>query len=332
MTADWYFVRSGHTQGPFTLEAMKAYVAAGEISPDDLVWRQGMAEWLPLSQCRDMGLAARSHSGPPPIPTKAPSATTTPTAPASKGSKLFRTAASMFNASTAWAAGKWTAMTLQGRWCNGRDLSDWIELLPNNVVRTPDDRAGQWTLVDSNKSITLTLPGEAPHQYLIVQASQFVLQLRSQDGVLIEYTRGRTGDQERAEAMLKGAVSGVARSVTSAVDVLTKPKCPSCGKHGGEKAGKEKITESLATAVAYRDGFGNVMKYGTTWQKFSQYVDMKSEDKQLGVDYTVGVVVVKTSRTQTTFRCSECSHEWQTESTKEQLIPATFRDPDEAEE
>jgi hypothetical protein len=43
--ADWYYARGGDRRGPIALDELRALAARGELLHDDLVWRDGMAQW-----------------------------------------------------------------------------------------------------------------------------------------------------------------------------------------------------------------------------------------------------------------------------------------------
>lgn len=43
----WYFVRGGQQVGPVTMEQAQQYAQLGQLAPDDLVWTEGMADWVP---------------------------------------------------------------------------------------------------------------------------------------------------------------------------------------------------------------------------------------------------------------------------------------------
>lgn len=46
--AKWYYARDGQRHGPVTAETITHLIAAKAVTGDSLVWRQGMADWLPL--------------------------------------------------------------------------------------------------------------------------------------------------------------------------------------------------------------------------------------------------------------------------------------------
>jgi GYF domain 2 len=46
----WYIARDGKQHGPLTDIEMRTFVAHSYLRPQDLIWRPGMAEWLPAPQ------------------------------------------------------------------------------------------------------------------------------------------------------------------------------------------------------------------------------------------------------------------------------------------
>jgi GYF domain 2 len=46
---DFHFARGGKHFGPYTEVAARNYLADGRIKADDLCWRPGMGNWLPVS-------------------------------------------------------------------------------------------------------------------------------------------------------------------------------------------------------------------------------------------------------------------------------------------
>ena len=66
----WYYAKGGSQQGPVSTEDLQAKISRGELAASDLVWRDGMKDWLPLSQVGDFGsyLPAAPASQPPAAP------------------------------------------------------------------------------------------------------------------------------------------------------------------------------------------------------------------------------------------------------------------------
>lgn len=64
MSAKW-FVRRGEqdTKGPFTAEQLKIAAASGKLLPDDLLWKEGLVDWVPASKVK--GLSATTASASP---------------------------------------------------------------------------------------------------------------------------------------------------------------------------------------------------------------------------------------------------------------------------
>jgi len=46
----WYYSKNGEQMGPVSQEELFAKTRGGEILPSDLIWREGMADWMPLSR------------------------------------------------------------------------------------------------------------------------------------------------------------------------------------------------------------------------------------------------------------------------------------------
>ena len=54
MGRDWYVARNGETFGPFAFERMLRGAREGEMRGDDLVWLEGMADWLPAADVPEL--------------------------------------------------------------------------------------------------------------------------------------------------------------------------------------------------------------------------------------------------------------------------------------
>lgn len=59
----WHVAVDGKTTGPFTTRQIKEGLASGTFTPATLVWREGMAEWLPVKSVAEL-----SSPGPVPPP------------------------------------------------------------------------------------------------------------------------------------------------------------------------------------------------------------------------------------------------------------------------
>lgn len=62
--AVWYVGKEGEQRGPFTEEDVRGMAARGELGSADLLWKEGMAEWQPLSQLAEF--ADEAAKAPPP--------------------------------------------------------------------------------------------------------------------------------------------------------------------------------------------------------------------------------------------------------------------------
>lgn len=72
--AFWYLTKNGQQSRPFDPQALKQLAASGQIGLSDLVWKDGMAEWLPAGRVRGLfpevhkTLAVAVSSLPPLVP------------------------------------------------------------------------------------------------------------------------------------------------------------------------------------------------------------------------------------------------------------------------
>lgn len=77
----WWYSKGDERQGPYTSAELKALVAGGQVTPTDMVWKEGLANWVQASSVN--GLFAGNVSAPPPVlpPTQG---SATPAGPAPK--------------------------------------------------------------------------------------------------------------------------------------------------------------------------------------------------------------------------------------------------------
>lgn len=67
MNVQWYYSEGGQRRGPVPAEQLKNLIAAGNVKPDTLVWKQGMAQWTPAGQVAEL-----QQQEPPPLPGEPP--------------------------------------------------------------------------------------------------------------------------------------------------------------------------------------------------------------------------------------------------------------------
>jgi len=58
MGADYHYSRDGQSFGPVSVEQLRQLAAQGQISGTDLVWKEGMAEWVPAARFKGLIPAA----------------------------------------------------------------------------------------------------------------------------------------------------------------------------------------------------------------------------------------------------------------------------------
>jgi uncharacterized RDD family membrane protein YckC len=106
----WYYAQQGQQRGPVSLEELRGMICAGQITRVNLVWREGMADWV------QAGFVAELKD--------APAAATAGPAPLPYGSAPIQ----YYNPAGAavWYAGFWLRV--------GAYLIDWLVLLIPNMI------------------------------------------------------------------------------------------------------------------------------------------------------------------------------------------------------
>lgn len=54
----WYYSKNGTQLGPVGEHDLRSKLASGEISQTDLVWRDGMADWLPAAKVPELAVVS----------------------------------------------------------------------------------------------------------------------------------------------------------------------------------------------------------------------------------------------------------------------------------
>lgn len=94
---EWYYAKGDQQQGPVSSGELKQLAVSGQLVPDDLVWREGMSEWVAASNVRGLfeaapkvaeplpGSAAEPAVAPGAGPPESPGAAFAPEAPSVRG-------------------------------------------------------------------------------------------------------------------------------------------------------------------------------------------------------------------------------------------------------
>jgi len=51
---EWYYTQQGQQQGPVAAAQLKQLAVSGRLLPTDLVWKEGLANWVPASSARGL--------------------------------------------------------------------------------------------------------------------------------------------------------------------------------------------------------------------------------------------------------------------------------------
>lgn len=67
MSEQWYYSVQNQKFGPVTAEQLMGLAASGQLGPNDLVWKQGLADWVPATQINGLKFS-KSQPAPQPNP------------------------------------------------------------------------------------------------------------------------------------------------------------------------------------------------------------------------------------------------------------------------
>ena len=76
--SQWYYMQNGQQQGPISGDQLKSLAAGGGLVREDLVWKEGMANWVRAAEVNGLAFAA---AAPAPFVAGAPAAAQPPYAP-----------------------------------------------------------------------------------------------------------------------------------------------------------------------------------------------------------------------------------------------------------
>jgi len=69
---EWYYAKGDQQQGPVSSTELRQLAASGRVLPDDLVWREGMSEWVAASNVRGLFEGTPKVAEPLPGPSEEP--------------------------------------------------------------------------------------------------------------------------------------------------------------------------------------------------------------------------------------------------------------------
>ena len=55
----WHYSVGSEQYGPVTLLELRGLAASGQLRPDDLIWKEGFADWMPLRDVAELGAVTR---------------------------------------------------------------------------------------------------------------------------------------------------------------------------------------------------------------------------------------------------------------------------------
>jgi len=129
-------LRDGQQYGPYTDTELAEFLRSGQLSPNDLAWRDGMADWQPLG-----GLIGGRSSPPPPLPPKkAPSTGPAQEEKKPRGTGRFRS----------WAITIVISLLIFAALTNQKNRNDSSGLEDNGVGSSASSSRGPMPLTQGN--------------------------------------------------------------------------------------------------------------------------------------------------------------------------------------
>lgn len=61
----WYYTRGGTAVGPVSALELKRLASSGQLTPTDLVWKEGMSDWVAAEQLKGVFVVPASPAPPP---------------------------------------------------------------------------------------------------------------------------------------------------------------------------------------------------------------------------------------------------------------------------
>jgi hypothetical protein len=77
MARDWYYAQGGRQRGPVTEQQVRQLAASGQLQPDDLVWYDGLGDWIAAAAVPGLIPGQRPSPSPSSAPNAAMSSPTT---------------------------------------------------------------------------------------------------------------------------------------------------------------------------------------------------------------------------------------------------------------
>lgn len=77
----WFYSKNGTQLGPVEESELRAKLASGEVAKVDLVWREGMTDWLPAAEVAELATLTAVTAAPPAIPPVSADVVNSPYAP-----------------------------------------------------------------------------------------------------------------------------------------------------------------------------------------------------------------------------------------------------------
>lgn len=62
MAEQWFYLIDGQQYGPVSASDLRQFAASGELLPEDLVWKEGLTDWVPAQHLKGVSFASTAPS------------------------------------------------------------------------------------------------------------------------------------------------------------------------------------------------------------------------------------------------------------------------------
>ncbi len=234
MKAEWFYAKNKQKVGPVTEEQLKELVRSGELSRNDMVWKEGMAKWTEAGQVEGLFPApANLTAGPPPLPPDEPAPTKQRTSEdwwkRLVADKLLLLSACLVVSllMTCLLSGALPSLlpvlslanlgllvavavigfirfmrfamrdNLHGRWNPLEGDHPWIEFVRGGTLTRSDGYTASF-LFNKDNTIDVWQEGKAGKTWKVISLGTHELVIQDQHGKLRRYKKGKTLEEKQA--------------------------------------------------------------------------------------------------------------------------------------
>lgn len=221
---EWHYAKNGQRVGPVTEADLKALIQSGQLSPSDMVWKQGMTQWTEARSIPGLISEARTHApSPPPLPSPMPwpdedrdslsvlQKIGIGVASACLILGLFCLIGTLFTKWNWWIFSPvfllavplilflwvFNGWTTRGRWVPADGAGGWVEFLMGGGFKREDGVVGRFVLCRNKKFIDIFVAGRLMDSWKILSWGEKSLEVQDMSGKARSFKLGKTLEEKQ---------------------------------------------------------------------------------------------------------------------------------------